>query len=213
MNSRNTILKKLRAAPTPFTDIPPVDERRLMVPLPEKTPEALTKRFITEAEKIGCYIYTAEDAAAATACVFALLSGDKRVSAWDDAFLPVPDFSAVLKTAGVEITSPDDRHVRVGIGGVDAGLASVGSLVFSSGEGKYRTVSLLPAVYVAMMTTAQIVPDLESWFAMQRDNGLDEFRQSSNTVIISGPSKTADIGQELILGAHGPKEVHVILIS
>jgi L-lactate dehydrogenase complex protein LldG len=212
MNSRNTILKKLRAAATPFTEVAPVEQRRKMVPLVETTPDALTQRFIAEAEKIGCRVYAAEDAASAFERIFALLNGDKQLSAWDDTFLPVPEFSATLKKTGVEITAPDNRHVRVGITGVDAGLASTGSLVFSSGQGKYRTVSLLPTVYVAIMTTTQIVADLESWVTLQKERGLDLFRQSSNTVIISGPSKTADIAQELILGAHGPKEVHIILL-
>ncbi len=212
MNSRNTILKKLRATQTPFTDVAPIEQRRNMVPLAETTPDALTQRFIAEAEKIGCRVYAAEDAAAAFERVFALLNGDKQISAWDDAFLPMPEFSETLKTAGIEITASDNGQVRLGITGIDAGLASTGSLIFSSGHGKYRTVSLLPTVYVAIMTTNQIVADFETWVALQKERGLDQFRQSSNTVIISGPSKTADIAQELILGAHGPKEVHIILL-
>lgn len=212
MNSRNTILKKLRAAQTPFTDVMPIEQRRKMVSLTEKTPDALTQRFIAEAEKIGCRVYAAEDAAAAVSHLFMILNGDKQISAWDDAYLPIPEFSGTLQTAGVSITAPDDRYVRVGVSGVDAGLAATGSLLFSSGQGKYRTVSLLPTVYVAIMTTTQIVPDLETWFDLQKERGLDQFRQSSNTVIISGPSKTADIAQELILGAHGPKEVHIIVL-
>lgn len=212
MNSRNTILKKLRATPAPFTDAAPVAQRRNMVPLIEKTPDILTQRFITEAEKIGCRVYTAEDATAAFERVMMLVHGEKQISAWDDAFLPIPEFAATLKSKGVEITAPDNRYVQVGITGVDAGLAATGSLIFSSGAGKYRAVSLLPTVYVAIMTTQQIVADFETWVKMQRERGLEQFRRASNTVIISGPSKTADIAQELILGAHGPREVHIILL-
>lgn len=108
------------------------------------------------------------------------------------------------------IVEPDDPSVRVGLSGAPAALAATGSLVLASDTGQYRNASLLPPVHIVIVTTSQIIPDFESWIAEQRANQLDHFRRSSNIVLISGPSKTADIAMELILGMHGPVELHVV---
>lgn len=51
---------------------------------------------------------------------------------------------------------------------------------------------------------------MESWLAQKR---LNDIRAASNVVIISGASRTADIAMELILGMHGPRELHIILLK
>ncbi|MCP5101116.1 MAG: lactate utilization protein C, partial [Chloroflexi bacterium] len=81
------------------------------------------------------------------------------------------------------------------------------------GNGRYRTTSLLPPVHIAIMTTDQISPNLESWLANQRAETPDLFKNASNIAIISGASRTADIAMELILGMHGPGKLHIILLS
>ena len=61
------------------------------------------------------------------------------------------------------------------------------------------------------MVRNEIVRDLESWVtAMQKSEILQD---SSNVVVISGPSKTADIAMELVIGMHGPQELHLVLIN
>ena len=61
------------------------------------------------------------------------------------------------------------------------------------------------------MVRNEIVRDLESWVtAMQKSEILQD---SSNVVIISGYSKTADIALELVMGMHGPQELHLVLIN
>jgi len=63
------------------------------------------------------------------------------------------------------------------------------------------------------MRAEQILPDLESWEEAQRREGYPAFTRSSNTTIVSGPSKTADIAHQLVKGAHGPREVHVMILA
>lgn len=212
MSSRNTILKKLRAAQQPFTGIPPVAERRNMVPLVDTAPEALFQRFVKEAEKLGCRVYTVPDGEAAIEQVLTLAQGEKAVSAWDEPFIPAAGLKTALENAGMCVSRAGDATVSFGITGVDAALAATGSLVLVSGPGKFRTVSLLPEKHIMILQAEQIIPDLEAWFVHQRARGLDAFRKAANVVVVSGLSKTADIAQELILGAHGPKEIHLIVI-
>jgi L-lactate utilization protein LutC len=212
MSSRNTILNKLRAAQQPFTDIPTVTERRAMVPLTDTSPEGLYARFVQEAKGIGCRLYEPTSLSDAIEQLLGIIGTDKTVSAWERQHIPLENLDAALTSAGIRIAAPDDSGVRVGITGADAGLAGTGSVVLISGAGKYRQVSLLPELHVAVMRADAIMAGMEDWIAQQRITGLDEFRRAANIVIVTGPSKTADIAQELILGAHGPKEIHIILI-
>jgi L-lactate dehydrogenase complex protein LldG len=213
MNSRDKILGALRAAQQPFDDLPNPDPYLPMSPLADITPAALKARFITEAEKLACRIHCAAGAADGLEAVMSLLENEQSVMSWDVQHIPLPGLSDALRTAGIAIAAPDDPGVRVGLSGVDAALATTGSLLVTSGSGKYRTASLLPPVHIAVLTADQILPDLESWVAQQRAEGLDHFRRASNVVLISGPSRTADIAMELILGMHGPGEVHIVLIE
>jgi L-lactate dehydrogenase complex protein LldG len=85
-------------------------------------------------------------------------------------------------------------------------------VVVMSGNGRYRAASLLPPVHIAVVTASQIVPDLESWWALQKAAGLEQIRQHSNIVVITGPSRTADIAMQLVMGMHGPRELHLVLL-
>ena len=57
MASREHILNKLRKAQQPFTEIPPIPDRRHMVPMPETSQKDVVQRFITEAELLTCHVY------------------------------------------------------------------------------------------------------------------------------------------------------------
>jgi L-lactate dehydrogenase complex protein LldG len=105
-----------------------------------------------------------------------------------------------------------DAGARVGLTGVDAALAATGSLVLSSGDGRARAASLLPPIHIAVVTADQILPDLESWLASSKAAGSAPIRRPSNIVVITGPSRTADIAMQLVMGMHGPREVHVVLM-
>lgn len=214
MSSRDTILNKLRQVAQPFEDFPAPAEKRHMVPIPSDTSvSALVTQFAEEARKIGCHVTIADSESDALEQVLDLLADDESVAAWDLSLIPLSSLADALETRGITVAEPRDATVRAGISGVDAGLAATGSLVLKSGAGQHRTVSLLPEIYVAVVKTDQIVVDLETWFARLRESGLEQFTQPASLTIVSGPSKTADIAQELVLGAHGPKEVHIVVVT
>lgn len=212
MSSKNHILSKLRAAQTPFTDIPAIESKRKMINVDDVSLDALRTRFMAEAEKLGCYVYPAEDNADALNKLLGLLADSSDILAWDDEHLPFPIVDN-LSEKGIGIAAHDDGEIAIGVTGVDSALAATGSLVVSSGQGKFRTTSLLPDKHIALVKSEQLLPDLETWVSTQKDTDYAAFKVSSNTTIISGPSKTADIAQELVKGAHGPRQVHIILID
>ncbi len=100
-----------------------------------------------------------------------------------------------------------DPTVRVGVTGALTGIAETGSIVVVSGKGRPLTASLLPQVHIALLKTSSLVPTLED--ALRRP----EIRAASASVIITGPSRTADIEMTLTIGVHGPGELIVFLID
>ena len=214
MSSRETILSSLRQARRPFEDAPlPPDAYIPMVPMADQEAGALRKRFVAEAEKLSCVVHQPPTPGAAIETLLDLLEDDKTIISWELEQIPLPGLAAALRQQGIQLADPKDADVRVGLSGVEAGLAATGSLVVVSGTGKARTASLLPPVHIAVISSSQLLPDLESWLATYDDVGKEKLRQSSNAVVISGPSRTADIAMQLILGMHGPRELHIILVE
>jgi L-lactate dehydrogenase complex protein LldG len=99
-------------------------------------------------------------------------------------------------------------EVVVGLTGSDAAIADAGAIVLASGPGRGRLASLLPPVHVAIASAARIWPSLPA--LLEDEPGL--VGRGANTVVIAGPSRTADIEMTLTHGVHGPKHLHVIVM-
>lgn len=209
MNSRESILGRLRAAQAPFKDLAAIEQKQAVVPISDRSSSALTELFVREAQAVGCTVHRVSTAAQALEIFWSILEMDQNVLCWEPQWIPIDGLAEHLSTRGIEVAAVNDGHVRVGLTGASAALAATGSLVMMSGGGRHRLTSLLPDVHVVVLLASQIVLDLEQWI---RSNP-NAFREPSNTVIISGPSKTADIAQELIKGAHGPRQVQILLIG
>lgn len=212
MGARNHILNKLRQAQQPFTDRPPIENRRHMVPETDLSQDEMLAQFSAEAKKIGCYVYQLNRSDAFEQ-IMDLIGDDKSILSWDEEHIPFDGLHKKLEATGISIAQYNDGQVRAGVTGVSSAFAATGSLVLLSGAGRYRTASLLPDLHIAILTPDQMMLDFETWQQAQQKQGYPAFTQSSNTTIITGPSKTADIAQELIKGAHGPREVHIIILS
>ena len=87
------------------------------------------------------------------------------------------------------------------------GLADTGSVVLAASPAEPRARSLLPDVHVSVLAEDAILPGLDELF--ERLGG----DLPSALAIVTGPSRSADIEQELVIGVHGPGDVHVVLTS
>ena len=212
VKSREAIFGRLRAARQPFAGARSFAEPIPTVPRTEPDAVALEARFVREAEKINCVVHHPADAQAALEAVLRLIADDQAVLAWAPEHIPLPGLAEALAGRGITIAGAKTDGVRVGITGAAAALAATGTLVVSTGEGRGRLASLLPDVHIAVVRREQILPDIEAWFAHLRATDPQVFRAASNHTLISGPSRTGDIGGVLVLGAHGPVEVHVVLV-
>lgn len=212
MSSRDDILRRLRRATPRLRDLPPLAPFDEVAVVENRDPAALRARFVAEAQKLSCQVHECAGPEQALQVLLALIGDDRAILSWDLTHIPLPGLAQALAGAGIAIAPPEDATVRVGVTGADAALAGTGGLVLSSGPGRSRLVSLLPYVHIAVITAAQIVPTLEAWLAEQRAAGLDAFRQTSSLLVISGPSRTADIAMTTVMPAHGPAEVQILLL-
>lgn len=215
MSARDRILNRLREGQSKSPSVAMGGDlrgsKRRMLPLPDVSAEERLDLFTREAEALGCAVYHAGRSEALEQ-IMELLDGDQSVLSWAESELPYAGLHESLAELEVSIAPADDGAVRVGITGVSAALAATGSLVLESGPGRPRNASLLPDRHIALMTADQLLDDLETWQASQAALGYPAFKQASNTVIVTGPSKTADIGHQLVKGAHGPRELHILIL-
>lgn len=98
----------------------------------------------------------------------------------------------------------------VGITGCYCAIAETGTLMLLSGPDTPASVSLLPETHVAVLAASRIVAGMEEAWNQART----EFGTLPRAVnFISGPSRTGDIEQTIVLGAHGPYRVHVVVVT
>lgn len=101
---------------------------------------------------------------------------------------------------------------EVGISPAFSGIAETGTLMMASGAKTPSTVNFLPENHIVVLDVNQMVGSIEeSWDLLRSKTKGDVFPRTVN--FISGPSKTADIEQRMVMGAHGPKTLHVILVG
>jgi L-lactate dehydrogenase complex protein LldG len=98
--------------------------------------------------------------------------------------------------------------VDVGITSADYALADTGTLVMLAGPQEARLVSLLPPAHIAVVPRDRILTGLDELFSVLPRPA----EQTSSMVLITGPSRTADIEQILVRGVHGPGQITVVIV-
>ena len=99
--------------------------------------------------------------------------------------------------------------IQAGFTGTVGGVAETGGLLLEPGPGEPRLLSLVPPIHLALLRASTIQ---DSFWSALRALGWDR-RLPPNALLISGPSKTADIEQTLAYGVHGPKRLVVVLVD
>ncbi|MBZ0216288.1 MAG: lactate utilization protein [Fimbriimonadaceae bacterium] len=93
-----------------------------------------------------------------------------------------------------------------------AGIAESGTLIMTSGADNPVTLNFLPDVAVVVIRAADIAGDYETaWDRLREKFGAGQMPRTVN--MVTGPSRTADIEQTLLLGAHGPRSLHIIIVG
>ncbi|TCT06789.1 LutC/YkgG family protein [Aquabacter spiritensis] len=114
-------------------------------------------------------------------------------------------------TLDVWIGASDGRQL-VGLSHAFAGIAESGTVVMLSGPDNPSTLNLLPDYHLVVVQAADVAGDYETvWDRVRAAYGPGEMPRTVNW--ITGPSRSADIEQTLLLGAHGPRSLHVLLVG
>jgi L-lactate utilization protein LutC len=174
------------------------------VSLPTTT-KPLPQQFSDELELVGGQVHRlVANELSKQVIEFLTSRGIDHVQCWDRiAGLDL----AKLAEAGMQIEHKADPLIKAGITSVLAVVADTGTLVIPAGSGQPLSASLLPEIHIAIVHAAQILPSLPEAFR------LPEVKKSPATVLVTGPSRTADIEMTLTIGVHGPKEMHVFLVD
>jgi L-lactate dehydrogenase complex protein LldG len=233
MSGRNAILETIRrqirqsrragAAPDAHDAPGPPADARLSESAAESPPaSALVDRFAGELTALGGRVHRADTVDGVAAAVLAVCRSHEatRLLSWDAAALGLAGLLDALLADGMAVDTGDlpagqGRGARlleldpivVGLTGADGAIAESGTLALLSGPGRGRLASLLPPVHVAIVRSDRFHATLADFLAAHPDAA----ERGSNLVLVTGPSRTADIEMTLTRGVHGPGEVHVIV--
>jgi L-lactate dehydrogenase complex protein LldG len=107
---------------------------------------------------------------------------------------------------------PSKGHDLAAVSRAFAAVAETGTLVLTSGPDNPTTLNFLPDVHIVVVSASDVAADFETAMARLRARfGAGAMPRAVN--LITGPSRSADIEQTLILGAHGPRKLHVIVVG
>jgi len=123
-----------------------------------------------------------------------------------------PEFADLdWKGAGLDIEArPTLGDDRLGITGTYCAIAETGTLVVLTGADTPTATTLLPDTHIAVLRADRVVSGMEEVFALIRK----ERGQTPRAInLISGPSRTGDVEQTIVLGAHGPFRVHILVVG
>jgi L-lactate dehydrogenase complex protein LldG len=123
-----------------------------------------------------------------------------------------PEFADLdWAAAGLAIEArPATGEDRLGITGAFCAIAETGTLAVLAGADTPTATTLLPDTHIAVVRADRVVSGMEEAFALVRG---ERGRLPRAVNLISGPSRTGDIEQTIVLGAHGPFRVHILVLG
>ena len=175
-------------------------------------------RFIEELEALGGHGERAGTLEEAREYVLNLARERKAdlLVRWDVEYLDELAADGPLREAGVEVALwrdlPDPGKIAgradIGLSTATWAIAETGSLVLEHGPGQGRGVTLLPPTYVAILPADKVLRTVPEAIRKYAGGALP-----ANVCFHTGPSRSGDIEMSLVVGMHGPGDVHVILVD
>jgi L-lactate utilization protein LutC len=209
--ARDYVLHKVRTALGRSAGQAPAEAPPVRIRIPQVDPATRVESFCRSLEALAGKTHLALSAADARAYVAAAIDG-KTAIASNAPFLAE---CGITDLAGVRSGVTDRAELRrlcatsdFGITSADYALADTGTLVMIASPNEARMISLLPPAHIAVVPRDRLLTGLDELYDLvPRPADI-----TSSMVLITGPSRTADIEQFLVRGVHGPGTIHVVLI-
>jgi L-lactate dehydrogenase complex protein LldG len=206
------IRKALRRAvgQPPLFEAAPLSTPTLRIPLSDRNLYA--DLFVQKFESLGGKAFRVRNSSAVAPAIADLLV-QKHAVASNSPFLRKCGVTGLVQVhAG--FTDRDQLKeacaaADIGITSVDYGLAATGSFVMLSSPNEARMISLLPPAHIAIFPRSRLLANLDELLSIL-PRPAD---QTSSMVLITGPSRTADIEQILVRGVHGPGEIYAVIVD
>ncbi len=218
--ARDRILIRLKRGvpenPAPLPSVPQ-DHEHFTSYLDVKDRDSLLGRFQHRFEALQGEFFLVDSPQEAGKALSNLVSGiePNRILSQDDSLI-----EKVLKSSSLaseKVKSTDDllaqdslsfEAYEIGVTTAFKLVARTGSIVMTCRQAAGRRLSVLPPLHIVIAKASQLIPSWEEGIESLRDES--DFSYAS---FITGPSRTADIEKILVLGAHGPKRLALILIK
>lgn len=224
MTNRDIILGRIRealkiAAPHPSFhggagESPLPASPQQWLPPVGQTPEQQIELFRKNVEDLKAEFKVCANASEASQHIKSLASagGWKKIGRHSGELI-----NGVTQQLGLKEVLTDQGYAVNDLESCDAGItececlvAQTGSVLISATGAGGRALSVLPPHHIVLARRAQVVPDLT--VALQRAQAKFGNKFPSVLSFISGPSRTGDIERILVLGAHGPKKLTILLL-
>ena len=173
-------------------------------------------------ERIGLFKKMAESAFASVAIVQSASEAPGEAARWlRDNNLPAtlrmgddPRLAAMpWDSTALELAKgrSDGRDLNA-VSHAFSGVAESGTLIMTSDPENPSTLNFLPDNHIVVLSAADLEGDYESVFDRLREKyGKGQMPRTVN--MITGPSRSADIAQTMLLGAHGPRKLHIVIVD
>ena len=212
MTARDRILQRVRSALGHAADYPPPAPPPIRLRVPDVSLETRIASMTARLEALGGRVIRVDSPEAAGTWVAGALGN--RTAIVSNA--PYLEQCGITRLPGVRSGISDRDQLRqlcaaadVGITSADYALADTGTLVMLSSPEEARMISLLPPTHIAVVPCSHVLTGLDELFLLLPEPASTR----SSMVLITGPSRTADIEQILVRGVHGPGDLSVVLMG
>jgi L-lactate dehydrogenase complex protein LldG len=212
MNAREDVLDRVRKALGRGADQAPPEPPPVRNRIPVADLETRVASFATSLEKLAGVALRAATPSEAGEMVRQAIENRSAVAS----NAPFLEECGIPRLPGVRSGIRDAAELRalcasadVGITSADYMLADTGTLVLLSSPQEARLISLLPPAHIAVVPCDRLLSGLDELFTILPDPSA----ASSSMVLITGPSRTADIEQILVRGVHGPGQITGVLVG
>ena len=215
MSARDNILTRIRAqsgrsGATSEAELQAVRAhitQRERGPLPSIARDEPVAHFIAECDRLKTTVARVQSTADVPTEIARYIAAENlkaRLVGW-------PQFASLdwTKSNIAFDNRPANGDDLIGLTGCFCAIGETGTLLLLGAAETPKSTALLPETHICVVEASHIVPTMEDAFALMRKEIGEPPRA---TFFVSGPSRTADIEQTIVIGAHGPYRVHVVLV-